>query len=110
MPFFEPHFVASPAWTTVDPGLSETRPSKICSVTRKDSPSETSAGSRYVGSAAPAMMNVTVAFCAPPAVPAAISATAAASGNTNLLTKPLIERAPFVAANPSGGVERSMQP
>src|SRR2546421_4988146 len=77
--------------TFVVPGFRITRPSKICSVTRNDSPSETSAGSRYVGSDAPANTKVGSAFDAPPAVPTAASAARATSGRTSRLIIPLID-------------------
>jgi len=92
--FFEDQLVASAGWIKVVPGFSLTRLSKICSVTRNDSPSETSAGSRYVGSAAPAKTSV-VAFEAPPAVLAAMSTQTAARGRASLLNFPL-NRTPFV--------------
>src|SRR5205085_8766847 len=84
-PFLEPHFVASPGRMRVVPGFSETKLSKICSVARNDSPSETSAGSRYVGSDAPAITNVGPAFDAPPAVPTATSAANATSAKASLV-------------------------
>jgi hypothetical protein len=92
------HLTASDGTIFVVPGLSFTRPSNICSVTRNDSPSDTSAGSRYVGSDAPANFSVPP-FEAPPAVPAATSTARAASGRASLLKNPLT-RPPFVVPPP----------
>src|SRR6185437_8594679 len=50
----------------------------------EDSPSDTSAGSRYVGSDAPAITNVGPAFDAPPAAPTATSAATATSTKASL--------------------------
>jgi hypothetical protein len=101
--FFEVQLFASAGWMSVVPGFSLTRLSKICSVTRNDSPSETSAGSRYVGSAAPANTSV-VALEAPPAVLAAINTASAAKGRASLLTFPLTQ-SPFVVPPPKADVQ-----
>src|SRR6185312_16596683 len=82
--------VASDGTIFVVPGLSFTSPSNICSVTRNDSPSETNAGSRYVGSDAPAKTSVP-AFEAPPAALAATSTTSAARGRASLRMIPLTQ-------------------
>jgi hypothetical protein len=95
------HFVASAGMIFVVPGLSFTRPSNICSVTRNDSPSETSAGSRYAGSPVPAKINVP-AFEAPPAVLAPINTKSAATGRASLLMFPLT-RSPFVSRPSEAG-------
>src|SRR6185312_12608514 len=88
--FFDDHFVASEGRTTVEPGFRPTRLSKIWFVTRNDSPSETNAGSRYVGSDAPAKTSVP-AFEAPPAALAATSTTSAARGRASLRMIPLTQ-------------------
>src|SRR5438067_13761136 len=88
------HFVASAGTILVVPGLSLTSPSKICSVTRKDTPSDTSAGSRYVGSPTPPNTSVPDVL-APPAVPATIRITTAANGKASFLMYPLTQ-SPFV--------------
>jgi len=87
--------VAKDGTIFVVPGLSFTSPSNICSVTRNDSPSDTSAGSRYVGSDAPAKTSVPE-FEAPPAVLATTSTISAARGSASLLKIPLTQ-SPFIA-------------
>ena len=52
------HSVASEGSSSVVPGLRPIRVSKICVMTRIDSPSETSAPSRATGSDAPAKTSV----------------------------------------------------
>src|SRR5438094_5509874 len=88
----------------VVPGLIPTSPSKICSVTRNDSPSETSAGSRYVGSAAPAKTSVVFAageLVLAPTEPLSASASAQTPKSRLSLTPLPLTFAPFSA--PSGG-------
>ena len=94
---------ARPGSTSVVPGFRSTRVSKICSMTRDDSPSETRIPSRATGSAAEPKKSVPppppqvvwtaqvppVDSLSPPPHPAAMRAKNATSGTANLSNFPL---------------------
>ena len=112
---------ARPGSGSVVPGFRATSVSKICEMTRIDSPSETSAPSSTTGSAAPAKTSVPpppdavvsdplvpVALLSPPPQPAAMRATNATSGRANLYSNPLTLLS-FRYDRPHGGRHVSIQ-
>jgi hypothetical protein len=85
-PFFEAfQLVASAGWICVVPGFKPTSPSNIWSITRSDSPSETSAPSSTTGSdAVPNTSVVSLWLLAPATVETPSSSAVTASGSHSL--------------------------